>query len=60
LRTERKDEGAAEDFGELGQKQLWAEKERKKRNSFSFSENIFVKKNNLGIGNNSLKPRKIF
>jgi hypothetical protein len=43
-------EGAAEDFGVLGRKQLWAEKKKgKKGNSFSFSENIFVKRNNLEI-----------
>jgi hypothetical protein len=38
-------EGAAVEFGELGRKQLWAEKGKEKGNSFSFSENIFVKTN---------------
>jgi hypothetical protein len=33
----RPTEGAAEDFGELGRKQPWAEKGREKGNSFSFS-----------------------
>jgi hypothetical protein len=35
--------------GFTGRKQLWPEKGRGKGNSFSFSENIFVKKNNLVI-----------
>jgi hypothetical protein len=39
-----RDEGAAVDFGELGRKRLWAERGKEKGNSFSFSENIFMKK----------------
>jgi hypothetical protein len=38
-----RDEGEAEDFGELGRKR------KGKRKFFSFSDNIFVKKNNLEI-----------
>jgi hypothetical protein len=41
--------GVAVDFGYMGRKQLWAEKGRGKGNSFLFSENIFVKNNNLEI-----------
>jgi hypothetical protein len=48
-RTGGRDEGASADFGDLGRKRLWAKKEREKGNSFSFSENNFVKKNNLEI-----------
>jgi hypothetical protein len=44
-----RDEGAEEDFGEWVRKQLWSEKGKEKGDSFSFLENIFVKKNNLEI-----------
>jgi hypothetical protein len=45
----RRDEGASVDFGELGRKRLCPQKGKEKGNSFSFSENISVKKNNLEI-----------
>jgi hypothetical protein len=44
-----RDEGPSVDFDELGRKRLRAEKEKEKGNSFSFSENSFVKNNNLEI-----------
>jgi hypothetical protein len=48
-RTDGRDEGASADFGDLGRKRLWAEKGKEKGNSFLFSENSFLKKNNLEI-----------
>jgi hypothetical protein len=47
--SSERDEGAADDFRELGRKQLWAVKGKENGILFSFLENIFVKKNNLGI-----------
>jgi hypothetical protein len=41
-RTGGKGEGASADFRNLGRKHLWAEKGKKKENSFLFSESIFV------------------
>jgi hypothetical protein len=41
--------GGSPDFGEMGPKQLCAEKGREKGNSFSCSENIFVARNNLEL-----------
>jgi hypothetical protein len=35
-------QGVVADFGDLGRNHLWAEKGKKKGNSFLFSESIFV------------------
>jgi hypothetical protein len=47
--AERKDEGAVEDFGEMGRKQKRDKSGEEKESFFYFQDYIFREKNNLEI-----------